>query len=84
MNDLSFTHRTEEQQKPLVTQIRVKRLFLKEIMDGGNDEEKIEERLTTYKETAIECYLKGLIAGESHAHKAVFHFVNLWFHCFDE
>lgn len=61
MNDLSFTYRTKTQQKSLITQIGAKRLFLKEIMDGGNDEDKIEERLATYKETAIECYLKGLI-----------------------
>lgn len=82
--ELFKNRKTEEEKRFIYSQQCAKQLFLQEVQNGANSETRIEERLIAYKETSISCYLKGIIAGESHANKAVSHFVSLWFHSFNE
>lgn len=76
--------KTDEERHNLFTQQSAKQLLLQEIQNGPNSSSKIEERLKHYKELTVECYLKGMIEGETLASKCVYYFVSIWFHSFNE
>ena len=63
----------------MYTQQSAKQLLLSDYQAGSNCSEKIEERLKYYRETAVSCFMKGIIEGDHRSQRTVYLLINVWF-----